>query len=107
MNTTNTVSEAACLDFVKSEYRRLALPAWSSLSIAAGFVSPVSICGHVNHNDKYVWVHGSGQTIGDALCEFMAKTPPVGAALAAKLRADAEKLLADAAAIEAGKEVAA
>jgi hypothetical protein len=107
MNTTNNITEAACLDFIKSEYKRLALPAWSSLGINTGVISPVWIAGHVLHNEKYEWVHGSGQTIEEAHAEFLAKVPPVGAALAAKLRADAAKLLADAAAIEAGKEVAA
>lgn len=107
MNTTNNITEAACLDFIKSEYRRLALPAWSSLSINAGMIYPVSIAGHVQVGEKYEWVHGSGNTIAEAHAEFLLSMPPVGAALAAKLRADAAQLLADAEAIEAGKEVAA
>lgn len=104
----NNITEAACLDFIRSEHSRLAIPKWATISISSDETAKgsfaVNVSGHhKTPDDRLEWVHGSGPTIAQAHAEFCAKLPPAGPALAAKYRADAAKLLAEADALERGE----
>ncbi len=107
--TVSTVTEADVASFLKNAHAFHKLPVWSALNCSAecndynykgSERSRFSVYGHAD-KEMTAFVHGAGETIAEAVAAFNLRCPPTGAELAAKKRADAAKLLAEADALTA------
>lgn len=96
------ITETDVAHFLSTRANAIKLPEWASLSVTSpGYGGGVtySVYGHA---EGFAWVIGSGKSVAEALAQFTKQIPPTGAALAAKKREEAAKLLAEADTIDHG-----